>query len=369
MTGSAFGEFFRVSTFGESHGEAMGVVIDGCPAGFELDCDRIRTDLERRRPGTSKYVTPRAEGDSFELLSGLFKGKTTGAPLAFSVKNSNVRSKDYSALENCFRPGHADFSYYAKYRHRDHRGGGRASARETLGRVIAGSVAVQLLELRGLRIYSGVSQIGSVCASRFDWDYALEHPFGCLDPNCSSAMEAEVLEAKSDGDSVGGVVELRADGLPAGLGEPVFGKLDAAIAAALMSIPAAKGVEIGDGFSLASMRGSCANDEMLESGFASNRHGGILGGISTSAPIVARVAFKPTPSIRAQQRTIDTALCSCELSTEGRHDPCVVPRARIVVESMLALVLVDYWAQLLAQRALRSQYSPVPELCCGGTKS
>ena len=352
MAGNSFGTLFRITTFGESHGPALGVVIDGCPAGVELDFGLIRAELARRKPGQSKLTSARQEGDEPELLSGVFDGKTTGTPLCFLVRNQDVRSQDYDAIRSLFRPGHADFTSFAKYGIRDYRGGGRASARETVGRVLAGSVAKQLLASRGIRVQGGVVQIGAAKAVKRCWDQVELNPVRSPDPEAAAAMAAEVEAARCDRDSVGGVVEVQAEGVPPGWGEPVFEKLDAAIAAALMSIPAVKGVEIGAGFAAAGMRGSAHNDEMLPGGFASNRHGGILGGISSGAPIVARAAVKPTSSIPREQRTIDTSGNAQTVTTLGRHDPCVAIRAVPVAEAMLALVLVDFWLQQEARRSL-----------------
>ncbi len=345
MTGNTFGTLFRITSFGESHGQMLGVVIDGCPAGIELDLSALEKEMERRRPGQSKLVSPRQEGDKVEIVSGLFEGKTTGAPLAAIVINEDVKSKDYLAIKDRFRPGHADFTYFAKYGHRDYRGGGRSSARETLSRVIGGAVAKQLLRAFGITVQGAVVQIGSVRAKKYQWNQVEENEVRSVDPDCVSAMKAEIESARKDRDSVGGVIEVQATGVPAGLGEPVFGKLDAAVASALMSIPAVKGVEIGAGFSAAALRGSAMNDQMFEDGFHSNNHGGILGGISSGAPIVARMVVKPTSSIPKTQNTIDVNFHSQTIETLGRHDPCVAIRAVPIAEAMLALVLIDFWMQ------------------------
>ncbi|TAJ45346.1 chorismate synthase [Methanofollis fontis] len=324
---NTFGRHFRVTTFGESHGPAIGAVIDGCPAGMPLSEADIQPMLDRRRPG-GPLSSPRAETDRVEILSGVFEGKTTGTPLALIIPNRDVRSHDYDALREVFRPGHADYTYWKKYGLRDHRGGGRSSGRETAARVAAGAVALRVLEREG------ISVSGAVLSVR-----------GESDPDRFAVV---IREAQAAGDSVGGIVEVRAAGIPAGLGSPVFGKLDAAIAAALMGIGAVKGVEIGEGFGAAALLGSENNDAMDATGFLSNHAGGVLGGISTGAEIVARIAVKPTPSIALSQRTVDTAGREREVSIRGRHDPCIALRIVPVAEAMLALVIVD---ALLEERA------------------
>ena len=368
MAGSIFGTLYRVSTFGESHGPALGVVIDGCPAGLELDIEQIKYELQRRRPGQSSLVTPRQEKDEFEILSGVFEGKSTGSPIAAIVRNSDVKSKDYSAIKDLFRPGHADFTYFAKHRHRDYRGGGRSSARETVARVIAGAVAKQLLGSIGVSFKGGVTQVGSVRAERYDWEQVESNELRSVDPDKIEAMRAEIETARKQRDSVGGIVEVRAEGVPPGLGEPVFDKLDAAVAAAMHGIPAVKGVEIGAGFQSAAMRGSEMNDEMAPDGFLSNNHGGILGGISSGAPIIVRMAVKPTSSIPQEKKSINTAFESAAVATKGRHDPCVALRAVPIAEAMLALVLVDFWLQALSQNAAREGFSPIKQINYGMSK-
>lgn len=318
---NTFGRNFRVTTFGESHGKAVGAVIDGCPPGIALAEADIQPYLDRRRPGTSDLVSARREADRVEILSGTFEGVTTGTPIALVVYNTDQQSRDYEALREIFRPGHADYTYHAKYGIRDHRGGGRSSGRETLSRVAAGAVAANILGRYGI----GVA--GKICEIH-----------GKTDPG---GMEAEIRSARDRGDSVGGIVEVTATGCPPGLGDPVFGKLDAAIAAALMGIGAVKGVEIGDGFAAARAFGSENNDPLTPDGFAGNHAGGILGGISTGQEIVARIAVKPTPSINIPQRTIDTAGAEREVRIGGRHDPCIVPRIVPVAECMTALVVLD----------------------------
>lgn len=328
---NSFGRTFRITTFGESHGTALGVVIDGCPPGISLSVEDIQPFLDRRRPGMSPLTSPRKEEDRVEILSGIFEGKTTGTPIALLVRNADPRSEDYEAQRDVFRPGHADYTWWKKYGIRDHRGGGRSSGRETVARVAAGAVGAKILSLRGIRIASRVIEI-----------------HGSTTP---AGMEKEIEEAILAGDSVGGVVEVTASGCPPGLGDPVFGKLDALIGMAMLSIGAVKGVEIGEGFAAARMRGSEQNDQMGEEGFLSNHAGGILGGISTGADIVVRIAVKPTPSIAKEQRTVDKTGKVRNLSVRGRHDPCIVPRLVPVAEAMLALVLAD---ALLEQERIRS---------------
>jgi len=318
---NTFGRSFRITTFGESHGQALGVVIDGCPAMIPLSVEDIQPVLDRRRPGTGPLTSQRAEADRVEILSGIFEGKTTGMPIALIVRNTDARSSDYDSLRQVFRPGHADFTYQEKYGFRDHRGGGRSSGRETVGRVAAGAVAAKCLARIGIDIYGMVEEI-----------------HGVSDPR---AMEEEIRKAKGEGDSVGGVIRLSATGVPAGLGDPVFGKLDAQIASAMMGIGAVKGVEIGDGFAGARMKGSEHNDPMDTTGFLSNHAGGILGGISNGNEIVVRIAVKPTASIALPQKTLSVSGDEQTISIEGRHDPCIVPRLLPVAEAMLALVLLD----------------------------
>jgi len=318
---NTFGRNFRCTTFGESHGLAVGAVVDGCPPGITLAEADIQPYLDRRRPGKSPLESGRQEADRVEILSGIFEEKTTGAPIALVVRNRDVRSEDYDALRDVFRPGHADYTWQAKYGLRDHRGGGRSSGRETLARVAAGAVAVRCLAPCGIAIRGRVVEV-----------------HGATEP---AAMEAEIRAARDAGDSVGGIVEVTASGCPAGLGDPVFGKLDAAIAGAMMGIGAVKGVELGEGFGAARLLGSEMNDPITEAGFASNHAGGVLGGISTGQDIVVRLAVKPTPSIRKPQRTVDTAGKEREISVEGRHDPCIAPRIVPVAECMLAMVILD----------------------------
>jgi chorismate synthase len=318
---NSLGRNFRITTFGESHGAVVGVVIDGCPAGMNLAEQDIQPFLERRRPGTSPLSSARQEKDRVGILSGIFEGKTTGAPIALIVRNENQLSKDYEEFRDKFRPGHADFTYQEKYGIRDYRGGGRSSGRETIGRVAAGAVALKYLSDQGITIRSRISAV-----------------HGKTSP---AEIEREILSAKDAGDSVGGIVEIVARGCSSGLGDPVFGKLDGQLAGAMMSIGAVKGVEIGDGFAAAGRFGSENNDPMTKDGFSSNHAGGILGGISTGQDIIVRIAVKPTPSIAKTQQTRDIHGNVVTISVVGRHDPCIVPRIIPVAEAMLALVLID----------------------------
>ena len=315
------GRNFAVTTFGESHGPAVGAVIDGCPARLALATTDIQPLLDRRRPGVSPLTSARAETDTVEILSGVFEGQTTGAPIALLVRNRDVHSEDYEALREKFRPGHADFTYQEKYGIRDHRGGGRSSGRETVGRVAAGAVALKFLATKGIAVTGKILSVHGKSAPQ--------------------EIEQEILMAKAAGDSVGGIAGITATGCPAGLGNPVFGKLDAAIASAMMGIGAVKGVEIGDGFLVAGKFGSENNDLMTATGFSSNHAGGILGGISSGQEIVVRIAVKPTPSIAKVQQTRDIHGNEVAITVGGRHDPCIVPRILPVAEAMLALVLID----------------------------
>lgn len=344
MAGSTTGEIFRVTTAGESHGPALVAIVDGCPAGLELNEADIQPDLDRRKPGQSKYTTQRREADEVEILSGVFEGFTTGCPIALLIRNTDQRSKDYSDIKEKFRPGHADFTYFKKYGRRDYRGGGRSSARETAMRVAAGAIAKKLLAESGVSILGWVDQIGSIKANpeRFDAEQILQNPFFCPDQQAASEMADFMDRLRKQGDSVGAAVTVQATGVPAGLGEPVFDRLDADIAKALMNIPAAKAVEIGDGFSCVESLGSQFGDAIRQNGFQSNHAGGILGGISNGDSIRARMALKPTSSILTPRPTIDIEGHETEIITKGRHDPCVGIRAVPIAEAMLALVLVDH---------------------------
>jgi chorismate synthase len=350
MSWNIFGRHLRIVTFGESHGPAVGVVLDGLPPRLHLDLAAIQSELDRRRPGTTATSSPRQEADRLQVLAGLFEEQTTGAPLCLVIANQDARPEDYAALADRFRPGHADFTTWKKYGIRDWRGGGRASGRETAARVAAGAVARQLLAPLGVRLLGHTLEVAGIRAQTFQPDHIEQNPVRCADPVASPAMASAIEAAARDGDSVGGVVEVRATGVPAGWGDPVFGKLDALLAGALMGIGAVKGVEVGDGFDLARQRGSEANDPLLAGHrFAANRAGGVLGGISTGEELVVRCAVKPTPSIRRPQQTVDLSGQPTTLSITGRHDPCIAPRLVPVAEAMVALVLADAY---LCQRAL-----------------
>ncbi|MEW6266399.1 MAG: chorismate synthase [Thermodesulfobacteriota bacterium] len=346
--GSVFGRYFQVTTFGESHGPAVGVVVDGLPAGLELDPAMIQHDLDRRRPGASKFVSARKEPDRVEILSGLVENRTSGGPVTLLIRNLDVRSRDYDQIKDVFRPGHADFTYFQKYGLRPQPGGGRASGRETVGRVAAGALARALIRTRGMSVAAYTVAVAGLQAGRVDLDFARAHPLRFADPDLAVEAEGLVLAARKEGDSVGGIVEVVAWGVPAGLGAPVFYKLDAVLGMALLSIGGVKGLEFGEGFRLAEKRGSEANDQMTAQGFLSNRAGGVLGGISTGQPIVIRLAVKPTPSIARPQQTLDVEGRERTIVIEGRHDPCLCPRIVPVAEAMTALTLADAF---LEQRA------------------
>ena len=348
MAGSSFGQFFRVTTFGESHGPAIGVIVDGVTPGLELDVAAIQHELDRRRPGQSSVTTQRKEPDTVEIVSGVFEGRTTGAPIAMVVGNKDAKSSHYDAIKDLFRPGHADYTYLKKYGLRDHRGGGRASARETAMRVAAGAIARQLLARRGVTLTAYTLRAGGVACQSVDLDEIERNPMRACDASAAAEMVKRVEHARSQGDSIGGVVECRIRGVPAGLGEPIFDRLDAELAKAILSIPATKGIEFGAGFAAADMTGVEHNDELTPSGFATNNAGGILGGISNGDEIVFRVVIKPTSSISRPQRTLNTAGEPAEIRTKGRHDPCLCPRAVPVVEAMAALVLEDHFKRQAA---------------------
>lgn len=364
MAGNTFGEIFRVTTCGESHGEALAAIIDGCPPQIDLSEEDIQPLLDRRRPGSTRYGTPRNEGDKVKIISGVFEGKTTGTPIGLIISNTSQRSQDYGAISRMFRPGHADYTYLAKYGIRDYRGGGRASARETAMRVAAGAVAIKVLsELFNVTIAGCVTAIGPLKADRFDQKAALESEFNFADPSKTDELKALFKDLAVNGDSVGAVVEVRASGVPAGWGSPVFDRLDAAIASALMGINAVKGVEIGDGFAMAAMRGTQARDEIRKDGFCSNHSGGILGGISSGQIIKARMALKPTSSILSPGRSLDVDGNEVDVVTRGRHDPCVGVRAVPIAEAMLALVLLD--AAMMQQAQCFNVKSVAPKIPSG----
>ncbi len=350
MPGNTIGRNFAVTTFGESHGPAIGCVVDGCPPALALAEGDIQPDLDRRRPGASRFTSQRREADRVRILSGVFEGRTTGAPIALVIENVDQRPRDYDAIKNLFRPGHADFTYHKKYGVRDHRGGGRASARETAARVAAGAIARKYLAGQfGVRIRGCLTQLGDIYASVADWDEVDNNPFFCADRAQVPAMEQLLDELRKSGDSAGARLHLCASGAPAGWGEPVFDRVDAAIAAAMMSINAVKGVEIGAGFASVAQRGSAHRDEITVDGFATNNAGGVLGGITTGQDILVSIAFKPTSSIRIKGRTVDTAGNPADISVTGRHDPCVGIRAIPIAEAMLALVLTDHALRHRAQ--------------------
>lgn len=352
MSGSSTGQIFRVTTAGESHGAALVAIVEGCPAGLSLSEADIQPDLDRRKPGQSKYTTQRREADEVEILSGVFEGRTTGCPIGLLIRNTDQRSKDYSDIMDKFRPGHADFTYFEKYGLRDYRGGGRSSARETAVRVAAGAVAKKLLAESGISLLGWVDQIGPVKADRrhFDADEIGRNPFFCPDAVAAEKMAQFMDTLRKSGDSIGAGVSVEAHGMIPGLGEPVFDRLDADIAKALMNIPAVKAVEIGDGMACIEARGSEFGDAIRETGFQSNHAGGVLGGISNGDTVRARLALKPTSSILIPRSTIDIHGNETEIITKGRHDPCVGIRAVPVAEAMLALVLADH---LLRHRASR----------------
>lgn len=347
MAGSSFGTIFKITTWGESHGKGLGVVVDGCPAGLPLDENDIQKFLNRRKPGQSKFTTPRKEDDAVEILSGVFEGKTTGTPISLVVYNQNQKSKDYSEIASYYRPGHADYTFDQKYGFRDYRGGGRSSGRETIGRVAAGAVAAKLLSEVGISLSAYTRSIGpaEIDYDRFDEHEIRRNPVYMPDSQAAEQAMIYLKECMREKDSVGGVVECVVRGLPAGLGDPCFDKLDANLAKAILSVGAVKGFEIGSGFGAAKLRGSENNDPFVNRGQGiekeRNNAGGTLGGISDGSPLVLRAAIKPTSSIAAKQHTVNQAGENIEISVHGRHDPVIVPRAVVVIESMTALVLAD----------------------------
>lgn len=351
MPGSSIGEQFRVSTFGESHGPALGCIVDGCPPGIELTEADIQVDLDRRKPGTSKYATQRKEGDKVKILSGVFEGKTTGTSIGLLIENENQKSKDYSDIKDLFRPAHADYAYLKKYGVRDYRGGGRASARETAMRVAAGAIAKKYLMQKGIEVIGYLSRMGELEVTNVDMDAISSNPFFCPDVALVPKMEALIDDLRRQGDSIGAEITVTAKGMMAGLGEPVFDKLDAEIAHGMMSINAVKGVEIGAGFDVVRQQGSHHRDEMTQNGFSSNNAGGILGGISTGQDIVVKIALKPTSSITQPGQTLNIEGDSAEIVTKGRHDPCVGVRAAPIAEAMLAITLMDHLLRHRAQNA------------------
>lgn len=352
MSGNSFGKVFIVSTFGESHGPALGGVVDGCPPGLELSEADLQHDLDRRKPGTSRHTTQRREDDQVQILSGVFEGKTTGTPIGLLIHNTDQRSKDYSKIMDRFRPGHADYTYQQKYGFRDYRGGGRSSARETAIRVAAGAIAKKYLSVRyGIQIRGYLAQLGPIRAEAFDWAEVDNNAFFCPDAAKVPQLEAYMDALRKEGESIGARINVVASGVPPGLGEPVFDRLDADIAHALMSINAVKGVEVGAGFASIEQKGTQHRDEITPQGFLSNNAGGVLGGISTGQDILASIALKPTSSLRLPGRTVDVAGKPVEVVTHGRHDPCVGIRATPIAEAMLALVLMDHMLRHRGQNA------------------
>ncbi|NVZ09163.1 chorismate synthase [Allochromatium humboldtianum] len=361
MSGNSFGKNFVVTTFGESHGPALGGIVDGCPPGLELTAADLQHDLDRRKPGQSRHTTQRRESDRVEILSGVFEGRTTGTPIGLLIHNEDQRSHDYSEIAERYRPGHADYSYEQKYGVRDYRGGGRSSARETAIRVAAGAIAKKYLAERlGIRIRGHLSQLGPWRPRGFDWEQVEHNPFFWPCAETVPELEAYMDALRRSGDSIGAAVTVVASGVPTGLGEPIFDRLDADIAHALMSINAVKGVEIGAGFACVEQKGTEHRDPMTPEGFLSNNAGGILGGISTGQDIVARIALKPTSSIRLPGRSIDRHGAAVEVVTTGRHDPCVGIRATPIAEAMLALVLMDHTLRHRAQNA--EVVPPIPAI-------
>jgi len=361
MSGNTIGRLFTVTTFGESHGPAMGCIVDGCPPGISLSEAEVQQDVDRRRTGTSPFVSQRREGDQVRILSGVFEGRTTGTPIGLLIENTDARARDYEKIKDRFRPGHADYTYQQKYGSRDYRGGGRSSARETVMRVAAGAIARKYLgERLGVRIYGYLSQIGSLQIDAVDPAFAYQNPFFCPDPTRVVQIEELMWNTRAAGDSVGARVTVVAAGVPPGLGEPVFDRLDADIAHALMGINAVKAVEIGAGAAAAAQRGSEHRDELTPAGFTSNHAGGILGGISSGQDIVAHMTLKPTSSIQVPGRTIDVKGEPVEIVTTGRHDPCVGLRATPIAEAMLAIVLMDHYLRHRAQNA--DVHSSTPDI-------
>lgn len=359
MSGNTFGKLFTVTTFGESHGPGLGAIIDGCPPGLELCEADLQHDLDRRKPGQSRYTTQRREGDEVEILSGTFEGKTTGTPIGLVIRNTDQRSKDYSKIAEQFRPAHADYTYQQKYGVRDYRGGGRSSARETAMRVAAGAIAKKWLAQRfGISVRAYLSQLGPLKVSHHDWAQVEQNPFFCPDAALVPELEQYMQQLNKRGDSIGARINVVADGVPPGWGEPIFDRLDADIAHALMSINAVKGVEIGAGFASVEQQGSEHRDELTPQGFKSNHAGGVLGGISSGQAITASIALKPTSSIRLPGDSIDVHGNPVEVITTGRHDPCVGIRAVPIAEAMLALVLIDHALRQRGQNA--DVVSPTP---------
>jgi chorismate synthase len=359
MSGNTFGKLFTVTGFGESHGPALGCIVDGCPPGLELTAEDLQRDLDRRKPGTSRHTTQRREADQVEILSGTFEGRTTGTPIGLIIHNTDQRSKDYSKIAAQFRPAHADYTYQQKYGFRDYRGGGRSSARETAMRVAAGGIAKKYLKERlGIEIRGYLAQLGPIRVELKDWDAVNENPFFCPDPARVPELEAYMDALRKEGNSIGARINVVATGVPPGLGEPIYDRLDADIAHALMSINAVKGVELGAGFACIEQKGTEHRDEITPEGFLSNHAGGVLGGISSGQHILASIALKPTSSLRLPGRSVDVQGEPCEVVTTGRHDPCVGIRATPIAEAMLAIVLMDHYLRHRAQNV--DVVSPTP---------
>ncbi|WP_413662948.1 chorismate synthase [Microbulbifer sp. CNSA002] len=357
MSGNTFGKLFCVTTFGESHGPALGCIVDGCPPGLEISEEEIQRELDRRKPGTSRYTTQRREPDQVKILSGVFEGKTTGTPIGLLIENTDQRSKDYSNIAEQVRPAHADFTYWQKYGIRDYRGGGRSSARETAMRVAAGAIAKKWLKQKyGIEVRGYLSQLGPIKVQKLDWDQVEQNPFFCPDADRVPEMETYMQELIKEGNSIGARISVHASGVPAGLGEPIFDRLDADLAHGLMSINAVKGVEIGAGFDSVEQKGTEHRDEITpEEGFLSNNAGGVLGGISSGQDVIAHIALKPTSSLRIPGRSVDRSGNPIEVVTKGRHDPCVGIRATPIAEAMMALVLIDH---ALRHRAQNGDVTP-----------
>ena len=360
MSGNSFGKLFVVTSFGESHGTAIGCIVDGCPPGLELCEADLQNDLDRRKPGTSRHTTQRREDDAVQILSGTFEGKTTGTPIALLIYNKDQRSKDYSNIMRQFRPGHADYSYTQKYGFRDYRGGGRSSARETAMRVAAGGIAKKYLAERcGIQVRGYLSQLGPLKPENFDWDEVSNNSFFCPDAAMVPSMENYMDALRKEGESIGAKISVVATGVPPGLGEPIFDRIDAEIARAMMSINAVKGVEIGAGFDSIEQKGTAHRDEITPEGFLSNNAGGTLGGITSGQDILVNIALKPTSSIHLAGKTVDTEGNPVEIRTKGRHDPCVGIRATPIAEAMLALVIMDHYLRDRAQNADVEHRTPV----------
>ncbi len=360
MSGNSFGKLFTVTSFGESHGPALGCIVDGCPPGLELDVADLQLDLDRRKPGTSRHTTQRREADEVKILSGVFEGKTTGTPIGLLIENTDQRSKDYSNIMNSFRPGHADYTYQQKYGTRDYRGGGRSSARETAMRVAAGAIAKKYLKVRyGITIRGYMAQLGPIKAEALDWDEVGNNVFFCPDASKVGELEKYMDALRKEGNSIGARINVVAEGVPPGWGEPIFDRLDADIAHALMSINAVKGVEIGAGFDCVEQKGTVHRDEITPQGFLTNHAGGVLGGISSGQHIRASIALKATSSLRLPGQSVDINGEPMEVVTKGRHDPCVGIRATPIAEAMLAIVLMDHMLRHRAQNADVQSETPV----------